>query len=1309
MTKPLLTAIQPLILDTMTFPLHGARLIEASAGTGKTFTIAGLYIRLLLGHGSSNAQGETTRHQQPLTVEQILVVTFTEAATAELRARIRDRIHEVRMAFMRGSSDNSAIQPLLQECSSYADAAELLLQAERNMDEAAIYTIHGFCQRMLTQNAFESGSRFDYEFITDEYSLKEQVVADYWRCQFYSLSTNVAREVQAIWSDPTALLKKISNYLSGVPLTLTVAPITENLSTHYQKNIDQIVQLKRLWLNHQGELLDLINQSGVNKRSYSSRNLPNWLSKVNEWADSETNSLYVVEQLSKFSQIELNEKTSPDKEAPQHTLFREIDAFLNHLPKIKDSLLAHAISQCRERLAQVKQQQQQLYFDDLLTRLAAAIDRDLASDNIAENSTTTLCARIRRLYPVAMIDEFQDTDPQQYHIFSHIYLSDPNTGLFMIGDPKQAIYSFRGADIFTYMKARQQVKAHYTLATNWRSSLDMVKAVNQLFSAADRPFIYDEDIPFYPVYAAPNAAQRGWYLKGEKQKALTYWLPNDADQIVTREVYYQEMAAATANQIHAILTASQQQQAYVMDADDSSPRAIQAGHIAVLVRTGREGRIVQQALAQQGIASVYLSNQDSVFDSPIALDLLRLLQAVLSTENERALRASLASSLFNLSLSQLEQLNHDEQYWEQYVNEFKEYRYLWLQNGVMPMLRAVMKQHQIAEKLLQNPSGERYLTDLLHLGELLQQASQEIESGHALLRWLAENITQQNRSTVASQIQRLESERDLVQIITIHKSKGLEYDLVFLPFVCSYRKALEGKYYDFERQEMRLEIRTGSEEEKEALQRADRDRLAEDLRLLYVAVTRAVYGCFIGIAAVKNGRSTKVEDLHLSAIGYLIQNGEELDSSQLEPQLNKLISGAIASESEASPERYIQCCELPVAPTSPLVASEVDIPPPNALSLKTTIDRNWTIISYSGLMQRHFKNQNIEIDDKNDDFIEKLTVEKLSAETLKEPEPDITVDTVTHVDTGTNIDMLNPLMLAAEPLTDTLLTDIPPLSIFDFPRGTKAGTFLHRLFESIEFTQSANSTRNSHIIAQLLAQEGYEACWLDVLKNLVDRVLNLNLMPPYWMNEKMEPLRLSTKTAQQRLIEMDFLLPVEVLSAFHLNRVITHHDTLSSQANKLGFHTVKGMLKGFIDLIFEHQGKYYLLDWKSNYLGNDVNAYQPQALATAMIEHRYDLQYQIYALALHRFLATRLKDYDYQHHFGGVYYLFLRGIEDIEAKESNDNHDSNRLATQPTQSDAFPSGVFFTKPSFSLLDELDQLIQGNTPLSASTDSMELNV
>ncbi|HAS6906152.1 TPA: exodeoxyribonuclease V subunit beta [Vibrio parahaemolyticus] len=1206
---------QPTPLEPMTFPLHGARLIEASAGTGKTFTIAGLYLRLLLGHGCAE-----TRHRVPLTVDQILVVTFTEAATAELRDRIRARIHDARIAFARGQSSDPVIQPLLHEFDDHKQAAEILLQAERQMDEAAVYTIHGFCQRMLTQNAFESGSRFNNEFVTDESHLKAQVVADYWRRNFYPLPFTLAGEIRQLWGSPSALLSDISNYLTGAPLSLSVPAMKGSLADLHTDNLKKIDELKAQWRESQDDFLTLISDSDINKRSYTKKSLPTWLEAVNAWAATETTGYDYPDKLEKFAQNVLLEKT-PKGSAPQHAVFEAIETFLANPISLKAPLLAHAIEHCRVLLANAKNQKQWLSFDDLLTQLSASIDTD---------ESELLAARIRTLYPVAMIDEFQDTDPLQYSIFSRIYLNNPECGLFMIGDPKQAIYGFRGADIFTYIKARNQVSAHYTLGTNWRSSADMVQAVNQVFALPDSPFIYDSDIPFLPVKYSPNAEKRIWTMGGQKQPALTYWLQEADDKPLPKGEYLTRMAEATASQIQTILTQAQQGQACLVNGEKQ--KAVQAGDIAVLVRTGSEGRMIKQALADQGIASVYLSNRDSVFTSSVAQDLQRLLQAVLTPENDRALRASLASELFALDAASLDALNNDEVVWENAVNEFKEYRKLWVQRGVLPMLRAVISKRHIAERLLeegassQGENGERVLTDLMHIGELLQQASNELDSDHGLLRWLAQSISDAENGLGGSddQIQRLESERNLVQIVTIHKSKGLEYDLVFLPFVFSYREASEAKYYDAANDRTVLDI-TGNDA---SMKQADKERLAEDLRLIYVALTRAVYACFIGASPLRNGRSTKEPTgVHRSAIGYLIQNGQE-------GGINDLHQGLTKQQDELD---CVVVADPPPQLEEKYVAPQEEIHDLSANELQNPIDRNWRITSYSGLVKQGSHHA----------------------------EHDATIEI-----TGFDID-------SSEEQDEADLVE-PERSIFTFPRGARPGTFLHSLFEEIEFTQPAATEENTQIILGLMESEQLDEEWLPILQQLIDTVLATPLDG--------KSLLLNQKAPSQRLVEMEFLLPVEVLSAPALNRVIQRHDPLSAKAGDLGFQTVQGMLKGFIDLVFEHQGKYYVLDWKSNHLGDDVTHYHGEALKSAMADHRYDLQYQIYALALHRFLRSRLANYQYEQHFGGVYYLFLRGMDG--------------------QSD---HGIFAAKPTFEFLQEMDRLIDGQALEARSTQAGQMEL
>lgn len=1170
----------PQRLDPLTLPLTGERLIEASAGTGKTFTIGLLYLRLLLGLGQNAA------FPRPLSVEEILVVTFTEAATAELRGRIRQNIHQLRIACVRGVSHNPMLAELLAQIDNLPQAASMLLAAERQMDEAAIFTIHGFCQRMLNLNAFESGMLFEQQLIEDEHALRKQATADFWRRHCYPLPLSIARVIAAEWSGPQALLSTLSPWLQGESPTLKYPPdADETLPERHQKLIERIERLKAQWLAAQGELLALITDSGVDKRSYSSKHLPNWLEKIGQWAQEETQNYAVPKDLERFGQRTLEEKTKKGA-PPRHKLFTAIEDFLAEPLSLRDLVIARALQEIRFATRKEKRQRALLGFDDLLSRFDEALQ---------QAGGELLASTIRRRYPVALIDEFQDTDPQQYRIFHRLYVGQPESALLLIGDPKQAIYAFRGADIFTYMKARAEVSAHYTLDTNWRSSPAMVASVNQLFSRLENPFLFSE-IPFLPVQAAaPNTALR-FTLNGEEQPALRFWLQPGGGTGVSE--YQQYMARQCAAEIRHWLAAGQQGQALIGKGEDMRP--VQASDITILVRSYGEAAVMREALNALNIPSVYLSNRDSVFTTPEARELLWLLQAVLAPEQERTLRSALATSVMGLDALTLDSLSQDERAWNQLVDEFDGYRQLWLKRGVLPMLRELMVSRHIAENLLVSASGERRLTDLLHLGELLQEAAAQLDSEHALVRWLSQQIAQPN-SQAANQQLRLESDRHLVQIVTIHKSKGLQYALVWLPFIANFREAPQGIYHD--RQSFQALLDLQGDEESQQL--AEQERLAEDLRLLYVALTRSVWHCSIGVAPLVKGNRKKEggSDLHKSALGFLLQRGEEADSEQLLSILQQMISPAIALTTDE------------VSDQSPWQADDPQNLQLSSRHITRTLRDEWRVTSYSGLQQHGSA----------------IPLELL---------PRFDVD-------------------AAGESGEVSEQSLTPHS---FPRGASPGTFLHGLFENIDFSQPLETGW----LAQQLQLQGYDDIWLPVLQQWMDRILSTPL--------DSNGVSLRQLAPQQKQVELQFYLPISaMLNAPALDRLIRQHDPLSAQAPELAFHQVRGMLKGFIDLVFCWQGKYYLLDYKSNWLGNDSAAYTPEAMAQAMISHRYDLQYQLYSLALHRYLRHRLADYDYQRHFGGVYYLFLRGVDG----SASDN------------------GVFRTCPSAEFIDALDRLFAGS--------------
>ncbi|MGB0467162.1 MAG: exodeoxyribonuclease V subunit beta [Pontibacterium sp.] len=1158
-------------LEPLRFPLNGQRLIEASAGTGKTYTITALYLRLLLGH---NPETPVT----PLGPEQILVVTFTEAATEELRDRIRARIGEARQAFLLNQSADPFLTALIAETHDRQGAVKLLEMASQQMDEAAIYTIHGFCQRMLKRHAFESGALFETELTQDSQRLLHQAVMDFWRSEIYRMDAAVAPAVLQLWKTPEDLSADLRGFWSTPELQLQPDCADEDLAGLLTTFNQLTGQFKQSWQDNTDDLETLVRDSGVAKKNYRKDLVPKWLMAISTFCESDHQAMdkKLLEMMQRFRQSVLDEK-SPKGNPPVHALFSQLDTLIEARVPVREIMLTRAFREVHRRFAQHKQLHNLLTFDDLLANLDKALRLD---------KTGLLADAIRQQFPLALIDEFQDTDPMQYRIFTRIYGGAEFSGLVMIGDPKQAIYAFRGADIFTYIHARRQVEAPYTLDTNWRSTQAMVDAVNTVFSSAGAPFIYDEDIQFQSVKAGGKSDKKPLRVAGQPVPAMTLWFAED-DEPVNRADYLARFARSTAIEIERLLAGD----------TTMGDTPLQAGDIAVLVRDRFEAEAVRGALTQLGRPCVYLSNRESVFATQEGQDLLMILQAVQEPQNERFVRAALATALLHLDVETLDRLNHDERAWEAAVSEFTDYQQCWLRLGVLPMLHRMLQRRQLSDVLLGQPEGERRLTDLLHLGELLQGASTEVEGSAGLLRWYVERLSAPNGSAEDQQL-RLESDRNLVTLVTIHKSKGLEYPVVFLPYPCSMRESKQALYHN-DAGEAVVDLMAADE----AMALAEKERLAEDLRLLYVALTRSVYACYMGVADVKIGR--KKDQLKKTALGYLLLQAGRALPEALE-HLAELNSAILVTQ---PPDTL---------PQPDLFSAEADIGMTLcARQFEGKIARDWRVTSYSAL-SRHGSQAYL-------------------------PE----------------IPGLDLEVAAEQP-------DLPEgqQDIFSFPKGARAGTFLHGIFEQIDFPTAGGEPLQG-LLEERLALEGYASDWGETLETLVADVLDTEL--------KDDGLRLRDLSMEDKQVEMEFLLSVKGLNCDDLEQLTKAEDVLSAQAGSLSFERVNGMLKGFIDLVFRHNGRYYVLDYKSNHLGHQREAYSQAAMAQAMIEHRYDLQYQLYTLALHRLLKLRLPDYSYAQHMGGVFYLFLRGMGEGD------------------------KGIFHCRPSETLVQAIDTLFEQGAP------------
>ncbi len=1150
-----LTGTAPVVkkLDPLTLPLTGVQVIEASAGTGKTWTLAALYVRLVLGHapGSSDVS-------QGLYPPQILVMTFTDAATAELRGRIRARLSQAARYFHGGEQPGIDADDFLRALRAQIDAgqwpacAERLDVAAQWMDEAAIFTIHGWSSRMLKTHAFDSTSLFQQSRVEDSARLRLTAVQDYWRKWFYPLSADQLGALQAVDNSPQELLDQLGP-------RWTLEDKAPHSTTAPEFTPDVIIQAWETWQHQQQalaaqarlgwtpELVARITDAAARKaiKGYRADWLAGWLAQMAAWQQGEPIKL---DTLQRFATSRLLEKSWA--EAAQHSALAHIEALCEHLatePPVAEQLLAHATHEVGAAYRKAKARLAQFDFSDLLQNLYHALQAP--NGHLAE--------AIRQQFPVALVDEFQDTDPWQYGALSKIYGSAEGTphttGLIMIGDPKQAIYSFRGADLATYLSARQQAQAIHTLSGNFRSTAGVVAAVNHVFAQATKPF---GDVPYERVTAC-NDKVLPLQVAGQTQPAMTVWHLQHA-KMPRKPVLLRQLAEVFATQMVGLLNAG----------------AARPGAMAVLVKNWVEARAIRTALSNRGVRSVYLSERDSVFATTQATDLWRILRAVAQPRDAQCVRAALATALWGLPWRDLENLFQDEVAWDDLSERFHGWQKTWQRQGFLPMLHQLLHQQAIPKRLLNqgdaaSTQGERQLTNLLHLGDLLQTASLGLQGEGALLRYLEDQLRDPQASGDSAQL-RLESDADLVQVITLHKAKGLQYPLVFLPFASNYRAA-----------------------DKEP---DDPLRLAEDIRLLYVALTRAEQAVWLGVTPTRgdvDGKNPKVK----SAVSALL--GRQI-SDDLTQCLQAWASEHIVVQNAPAPDD---------AAYTPQAAAKHWKP---ALTPQRQLRSRWWSASFSALTRD----------------VETSSPAPNPGSALDERLGDAQIDSTLPQATD----------LPDQP---ELLT--PPFNAF--PAGSHYGTLLHDLLEwqAQQGWPAAQDHPPAAVAAdwhKLLARKAQglklDAIERDVLAAWVPAIVGTPL--PLTGSPS---LVLASLKPDQHWAEMAFSLKVSALDSARLDRLIAAHVLVGQPRQAMQPRQLEGMLTGFMDLVLEFEGRYYVLDYKSNKLPG----YEPVQLQQAMLAHRYDVQYTLYVLALHRLLKSRLADYDYDLHVGGALYLFLRGID----------------------------------------------------------------
>jgi len=1199
-------------------PLEGTNLIEASAGTGKTYTICSLYARLII---------EKSYH-----VSNILVVTYTDAATEELRDRIRNVLYEMHTLYasylnnqnFKISSYDPWMIDLFGQCPPTSKRVQNLDMAIRNFDEAAIYTMHGFCHRVLKENAFESGVIFDAELLADISHLVQEMSDDFFRQHFYEASLLFLQYARKTRQTPERIRGWIGYVLQASFVQISpdlTCPLDQDIAdqeNHYKAYFEQT---GAIFNNYYNDIYDLLNYDNrLNRISFKTAAIPGYMRKLAALFSNLPFTRLPTKLLGKFQAKEIRNKTKKAFDPPEHHFFDICEQLMDSYADLQDlyqrkmTYIKKEFMQNAQPLLREKKEKLQIQsFDDLLHYVYKALEH---------GEDSPLAKSIRKKYRAALIDEFQDTDPIQYKIFYTIF-NHPECILYIIGDPKQAIYSFRGADLFAYLKGVKNADHQFTLDTNWRSSSLLVEAINAIFLQNPAAFVY-ANVYFQPVKSERPQVQMMIDNKPQSPFQILY-LENSEnpskplDLSIVRELIYNQ----TADHIYQLLQLARNNQALL----EGVP--IQPADIAILVRKNFEADNMRIALQKRGIHGV-IHSKDRVWTSKICTDFSLTLAGVADFQNEQKLKSALTSSLIGMNADDLLETIADSNRFDDWVARFQSYHDLWLQKGFMVMFRFLLSRENVRANILSMNNGERLLTDLLHIAELLHQVDMDKQPGMSGLMEYFNRYRAGEQFISHDSNMRLETDENAVKIVTIHKSKGLQYKIVYCPFVWEGANLTKKRPFGFHdpKNDYALTLPITKEEQDKCLDWANTECLAENMRLFYVALTRAQYHCYLVHGNIKNIAS--------SPLSWLLHGKDLIHNGQVPQKIVSDLNNAGITRkqiwhalNQLKNEAPIQICyqtwPLPEITHAQSLSEHVSKPPDLAcLEACQIIDSTWRITSFSA-----------------------LTSTRRHASEI--PDYDVYVDA--HSD-----------------IVSQSEKPPKPMSIFAFPKGARPGTFLHELLEQVDFEKSDDSFI-ARLVSEKLSEYGFDLQWEKTIIKLIHRVkwACLSTTDP--------DFRLCRIHADYQINELGFYFPIKDVQPNRIKSIIeTVPWVRRSKVDlyPLDMYQINGMMKGFIDLIFSYKNKYYIVDWKSNFLGPERKNYNQSSMKQAILEHYYVLQYYIYTIALHRYLGQRIKNYDYETHFGGIYYIFLRGLDD-------------------KYSDKY--GIFWDRPTIDTVMAMDQFFQ----------------
>ncbi len=1150
--------------------LYESNFIESSAGTGKTNIISLLFLRFLLNINID-------KNFYNLLINNILIVTFTDLATLEIKKRILNNIRNLKLSCINKYCIDNKIKYIFEYIKNISNIINKLIQLEYQIDNFSVFTIHGFCKKIIFSNFLEFNIDTNSKILSDENNFIYELIICYWYKYLSVLSENIIILIVKYWSNYYFLFKDIIIFLNFIKIKFNFnIKIYNNIEFCYYNIINVINNFKKEWLLNNNFLYKYFLY--FEDKIFSKKYLNKLFISINLWSKEKTINFNIPKNLYKLSYsylLKFNSKNFIDK----NFIFIYIDYLLLKIKDLYNYILIDCINFIKKNLRKNKLDKSLISFNDLIFKFNYILNND---------NKLLFINYIRKNYPIVLIDEFQDTDINQYDIFYKIYINNISlfkTKIILIGDPKQSIYSFRGANIFNYISIKKDIKFFYTLNINWRSSFYLNKSINYLFKKIKNPFIF-KNIPYLKLKSYKYNKELYILNKNIIDYSIKIFIFKNLKNLNKKK----KLAEYCAIKIIKLLNNNKN---FILD-KNLNKRNIIFSDICILVYSNSDINIILDIFQEFNLPILSNFNKINIFNTLESKELICILRSILFPISKINLKNTLLTFLFGFNIFNVNEYINNNKNYNNIIEEFYLYYDIWNNYSFYSMIKFILNSKKNILNTLKNKN--QYILNFIHLSEILQKKYLKLNDKFLLLKWFEDKLHNLNVLDYKYNIRSSFYNIDSINISTIHKSKGLQYNIVWLPFLIVLKK--NNKFYYYHNRKnfiLNIDLYKNKFNKKLMLE----EIYSEEMRLFYVAITRSIYQCNIFIYNLGN-KNIFFDSIYINNI---LGINKKYNFKKLKYFIKKEFNFKFI---------YIKIINI-----NNFIKKKIfyyfnllnKIKDKNIYkNFNNILYKN--IFNYSNIKKRIYFNKN-----------------------------------------------------KIKYLYKNILNKCNNNNIF-LPRGKNIGNFFHNLLENLNFKKKINID----FILLKLNEFNISKNLFFIIKNIILNLLNVKL--------KYININLYNKNISYFFKEFNFFLYIsKKLNFINYTNIINKYDLISKNCNNLDLNfKLYGYLNGVIDLIFVVDNKYYIIDYKTNWINNHYTFYNNINMFKIMCKNRYDIQYQLYSLALHKFLKMKLNNYNYNINFGGIYYIFLRGLF----------LDTNNISI---------TGIYFIKPKFKLINKLSKFFK----------------